>query len=53
MSWGVALGNAVSLGLGGIATLLSAPNRGLRGDGFLLAEDGSFLIQEDNFRIFL
>jgi hypothetical protein len=52
MSFGVALRNALGLGLGGIATLLT----GSRADiiiGNLLCENGDNLVQEDGGLILL
>jgi hypothetical protein len=52
MSFGVALRNALGLGLGGIATLLT----GSRGDiiiGNLLCENDDNLVQEDGGLILL
>jgi hypothetical protein len=48
MSFGVALRNAVSLGLGGIISLVSGGGSTV-GSGSLLLEDNvSFLLMEDN-----
>ena len=53
MSFGVAFRNALGLGLGGIATLLT----GTRDGGFsvsnLLTESGNNLVQEDGGQILL
>lgn len=48
MSFGVALRNAVSLGLGGIISLISG-DASAGGTGSILLEDNvSFLLMEDN-----
>lgn len=46
MSWGVALRNAVAIGLGGVATLFSGYSRDVA-LGNLETEAGANLVQED------
>ena len=52
MSFGVALRNALGLGLGGIATLFSGDNDNVI-TGNLLCENDDNLVQEDNGLILL
>jgi hypothetical protein len=52
MSFGVALRNALGLGLGGIVALFSGDHEDVS-FGDLLCEDGSNLVQEDNGLILL
>ena len=47
MSFGVALRNAVSIGLGGIATLFSGSIDGSSAVDNLLTESGANLVQEN------
>lgn len=51
MSWGVALRNALAIGLGGIVSLVSGSNELTRLFDFLAAEDGSLLVQENGSHI--
>jgi hypothetical protein len=53
MSFGVALRNAVGLGLGGIATLLSGTRDSGGSVSNLLTESGDNLVQEDGGLILL
>jgi hypothetical protein len=53
MSFGVALRNALGLGLGGIATLLSGTRDNGASVGNLLTESGDNLVQEDGGQILL
>lgn len=53
MSWGVALRNAVGIGLGGIATLFSGTRDSGSSVGNLLCENGDNLVQEDGGQILL
>ena len=55
MSFGVALRNALGLGLGGIATLLSGDLNAIYPptSGNLLCENGDNLVQEDGGLILL
>ena len=53
MSFGVALRNALGLGLGGIATLLAGTRDGGASVGNLLTESGDNLVQEDGGQILL
>ena len=46
MSWGVALRNAVAIGLGGIISLVSGQHAEII-TGNLLCENGDNLVQED------
>ena len=52
MSFGVALRNAVAIGLGGIATLVSGKHAEII-IGNLLCENNDNLVQEDDGLIFL
>jgi hypothetical protein len=51
MSWGVALRNSVSLGLGGIVSLFSGSSGNSPSTGALLTEASDFLVQENGFKI--
>ena len=53
MSFGVALRNALGLGLGGIATLFTGTRDGGASVGNLLCENGDNLVQEDGGQILL
>jgi hypothetical protein len=53
MSFGVALRNAVAIGLGGIATLFSGTLDAGASVGNLLCENGNNLVQEDGGQILL
>lgn len=53
MSWGVALRNAVGIGLGGIATLFSGTRDSGSSVGNLLCENGDNLVQENGGQILL
>jgi hypothetical protein len=55
MSFGVALSNAIAIGLGGIATLLSGDIGSIYPptSGNLLCENGNNLVQEDGGLILL
>ena len=53
MSFGVALRNAVALGLGGIATLFTGTLDTGGSVGNLLCENGDNLVQEDGGQILL
>ena len=53
MSFGVALRNALSLGLGGIATLFSGTRDSGASVGNLLTESSDNLVQEDGGLILL
>jgi hypothetical protein len=53
MSFGVALRNAVAIGLGGIATLFSGTLDTGASVGNLLCENGNNLVQEDGGMILL
>jgi hypothetical protein len=53
MSFGVALRNAVAIGLGGIATLFSGTLDKGASVGNLLCENGDNLVQEDGGMILL
>jgi len=53
MSFGVALRNAVAIGLGGIATLFSGTLDSGASVGNLLCENGNNLVQEDGGQILL
>jgi hypothetical protein len=48
MSFGVALRNAVSLGLGGIITLVTGGGNTGNAGSLLLEDNVSFLLMEDN-----
>jgi len=53
MSFGVAFRNALGLGLGGIATLLTGTRDSGGSVGNLLTESGDNLVQEDGGQILL
>jgi hypothetical protein len=53
MSFGVALRNAVAIGLGGIATLFTGTRDSGASVGNLLTEAGNNLVQEDGGQILL
>ena len=53
MSFGVALRNALGLGLGGIATLFTGTLDSGGSVGNLLTESGNNLVQEDGGQILL
>lgn len=53
MSFGVALRNAVSIGLGGIATLFSGTYTANVSTSNLLCENGNNLVQENDGLILL
>lgn len=53
MSFGVALRNAVAIGLGGIATLFTGARDSGASVGNLLTESGNNLVQEDGGLILL
>jgi hypothetical protein len=53
MSFGVALRNALGLGLGGIATLFTGTQGNVVSVSDLLTEDGDNLVQEDGGLILL
>jgi hypothetical protein len=53
MSFGVALRNAVGIGLGGIVTLFTGTRGGGVGVDNLLCENGDNLVQEDGGLILL
>ena len=53
MSFGVALRNAVGIGLGGIVTLFSGTLDSGASVGNLLTESGENLVQEDGGQILL
>ena len=53
MSFGVALRNAVAIGLGSIATLFSGTLDTSASVGNLLCENGDNLVQEDGGQILL
>jgi hypothetical protein len=53
MSFGVALRNALGLGLGGIATLFTGTFDSGASVGNLLCENGDNLVQEDGGQILL
>jgi hypothetical protein len=53
MSFGVALRNALGLGLGGIATLFTGTRDGGASVSDLLTESGDNLVQEDGGLILL
>jgi len=53
MSFGVAFRNALGLGLGGIATLISGTRDSGSSVGNLLTESGDNLVQEDGGQILL
>jgi hypothetical protein len=53
MSFGVALRNALGLGLGGIATLFTGTRDNAASESNLLTESGDNLVQEDGGQILL
>ena len=53
MSFGVALRNAVGIGLGGIVTLFTGTRDGAAAVDNLLCENGDNLVQEDGGLILL
>jgi hypothetical protein len=53
MSFGVAFRNAVSIGLGGIISMLSSSGTMVFVESFLLCENNDFLVQEDGGFILL
>jgi hypothetical protein len=53
MSFGVALSNAIAIGLGGIITLFSGTFDSGASVGNLLCENGNNLVQEDGGQILL
>ena len=53
MSFGVALRNALGLGLGGVVTLFTGTRSGVVIASDLLTEDGDNLVQEDGGLILL